>query len=138
MASKRVRSWFLRQAPKLSRSALVGVAATAADFAVLTALVQGAGVPAARANAFSLLVGSAANFLGNRKFTFSAAGAALGPQALRYGLIEVGAYAANTGLYALLVGPLEIQFLIAKPLGTGLVFLFYSYPLWHWVFRKRA
>lgn len=122
---------------RLLRSGLAGGAATLVDLAVLSLLVSVVGLPPSAASAPALLAGGLANFFANRHFAFRAHEGSLLRQLALYVVVESGALALNGLLFeiALRLTPGAPSMYVALRLVTShLVFLAYSYPLWHRVF----
>ncbi len=120
---------------RFSRSLVVGAVATAVDLAVLTTLVQVFGVSAQWANVPSLLAGLTVQFLGNRTFVFKANKGRLSRQLGAFVAAEAGALALNALGFAALVAWSPVPYPLARLLGEMVVYVGYSYPLWHKVFR---
>ena len=120
------------------RSALAGLAATAADLATLSGLVVLAHWSPRAANVPALIVGGVVNFVGNRVYAFHAREGNVAVQAIGYTAVELVALALNGLLYEAILrwvpATTEIFWLV-RLLTTNVVFLLWSYPLWHHVFR---
>ncbi len=129
------RETLLARLRRLLRGAGVGIAATAADLLVLALLVEGAGMPVTVANVPALLVGAAVQFVGCRHLVFQASGGALGRQIAGFALAEAGTLALNGLAFHLFVTLTPVPYALARPAGTFLVFVGFSYPVWHLVFR---
>lgn len=128
-----LRKW-LGAALRIGRSVLVGGAATLLDLGVLALLVEVAHLPATVANVPALLVGALVQFLGCRYFVFPAQGTDLRKQAGGFAAVEVATLALNGVAFHVLVAGLHVPYAFARPLGTFLVFIAFSYPLWRLVF----
>lgn len=124
----------LRTAIRIARSVLVGGAATLVDVAVLALLVEVAHLPATTANVPALLVGALVQFLGCRYLVFEAGGGDLRRQAGGFAAVEVATLALNGLAFHALVAGLHVPYVFARPLGTFLVFIAFSYPMWQLVF----
>ena len=125
---------------RMVRSAAAGLAATGADLATLSILVVGAHWPPRLANVPALLVGGIVNFVGNRVYAFHARGGNAALQAAGFTVVELVALALNGVLYDAvlrLVPAAGSVFWLVRLLTTNVVFLFWSYPLWHKVFRVK-
>jgi putative flippase GtrA len=120
---------------RFSRSLVVGAVATLVDLAVLTTLVQVFGVSAQWANVPSLVAGLTVQFLGNRTFVFKAGGGRLSRQLGAFLVAEAGALVLNALGFAALVAWSPVPYPLARLLGEAVVYVGYSYPLWHKVFR---
>jgi putative flippase GtrA len=128
------------QLKTMARSAAAGLAATGADLATLSFLVLVTHWSPRAANVPALLVGGIVNFVGNREFAFHAREGNAAKQALGYAAVEGAALVWNGVLYdqvlRWLPGAGE-YFWLLRLVVTNVVFLVWSYPLWHRVFRVR-
>jgi len=134
-------SGFLKRAQVFLRSAAVGAAATLADLSALFLLVQVAGVTAALANVPALLLGVAAQFVGNRQFAFrdqARRGRALAVQGGQFLLVEAGALGLNALFFELIVARTKVPYLLARLVSSALVYAGYSFPLWNRIFRREV
>ena len=107
------------------RAGAAGIAATAADLAVLTLLVAGGVV----------------NFVGNRHFAFRAQTGPLVRQAILYTLVEVIALALNGLLYDVTLRAFpgaRPAYWLVRLVTSHVVFLAWSFPLWRRVFTAPA
>ncbi len=129
----------LEQLKRLLRSGAAGLAATAADLATLWLLVAVAGWGPREANVPALLVGGVVNFIGNRVYAFHARHGNAAVQALGYTAVEGVALVLNGVLYDFVLreapGVAAVYWLV-RLVTTNLIFLLWSYPLWHLVFRS--
>lgn len=126
---------------KLLRSLLSGGAATLADLLVLTLLVAIAHVDPRIANVPALLAGGIVQFIGNRRFAFRADREPMGPQLAGFVVVEGVALALNGVLFDLAMRHLHAHPDWAIPVRlvtSHLVFLVWSFPLWHLVFNKKV
>src|SRR5262245_48594343 len=119
----------------LLRSSVVGLAATLVDLASLFLLVHGVGLPPEQANVPTLLPGLAVQFFGNKLFAFGDRSPALLRQGGLFVLVEVGAFFLNVLAFHLIVTLSTVHYLLARMLGTALVYLGFSFPLWGLIFR---
>jgi putative flippase GtrA len=119
----------------LLRSALIGLAATAADLLALFALVEVLGLPAPVANVPALLVGITVQFFGNKHFAFRDPSRDYLRQGALFGLVELGALLLNAVVFHLLVTGTPVPYWLARALGSAGVYFGFSYPLWRHVFR---
>ncbi len=119
-----VRLW------RFTRALIVGGAATAADFTVLTVSIRLLDVAPEIARGPALLAGALVQFFGNRRYTFRAQQGSLGRHAKLFLAFEVLGYLANLVLYRFLVKwfPAVAPELLSFA-GTFVVFVAYSYPL---------
>lgn len=122
---------------RMLRSMLVGLAATLADLAALTALVELCGVVPTIANVPSLLVGAMVQFLGCRSFVFPKNDARWIAQLVGFAAAEAGTLTLNGILFFLLVRFSLVPYALARPLGTFLVFVGFSYPAWKRIFTAK-
>ncbi len=125
---------------RLVRSALAGLAATGADLATLSLLVVFLHWSPRAANVPALLVGGVVNFVGNRVYAFHAREGNATVQAVGFTAVEVVALVLNGVLYDAVLRwvPVATQaFWLVRLLTTNAVFLVWSFPLWHRVFRVR-
>jgi putative flippase GtrA len=122
----------------LLRSGAAGLAATAADLATLALLVSWADWSPRAANVPALLVGGIVNFVGNRIYAFHARHGNAAFQALGFTAVEGVALALNGILYDFVLRELPgvaAVYWLVRLFTTNLIFLAWSYPLWHLVFR---
>jgi putative flippase GtrA len=127
-----------RWASRLAGSAGLGVLATVVDFAVLTGLVELAGLAPAIANIPALACGAAVQFVGCRYLVFRARAGSFAKQLGGFAATELGTVALNGLAFHLFVTFTSIPYPIARVVGTFLVFAGFSFPLWTLVFRGRA
>ena len=123
------------------RGVLAGGLATAADLVALAVLVSLVGLAPRVANVPALLLGGVTQFLANRSFVFRSRDADVVRQAALFVLVEAIALVLNAVLYeqAMRSIPAAHGLYVVVRLVTGhLVFLLWSYPLWHRVFAPRA
>lgn len=119
----------------LIRSLLVGVAATVVDVAALFLLVRVLGLHPTAANVPALLLGVTLQFLGNKLWAFQDRSRAYVRQGSLFALVEAGTFVLNALAYHVFVAWMGIDYLLARPLGTFLVYAGFSYPLWARIFR---
>lgn len=120
----------------LSRSAIVGVAATLADLATL-AVLDAFGVRPAWANVPALTLGIVIQFVGNKLWAFrdrNNDARALARQGGAFLAIEAVAFALNAILFHLLVVVAGFPTLLGRVLVSAAVYFGFSYPLWGRVF----
>ena len=123
---------------RLLRAGVAGLIATGADLLTLVVLVDVARLSPRAASVPALIAGGIVNFIGNRDFVFNARSGNLVKQSMGYIAVELGALALNAMEYdaALRIIPAAARVFWLVRLGTtNLVFLGWSYPLWHDVFR---
>jgi putative flippase GtrA len=121
---------------RLLRSLLAGGMATLADLATLFVLVTLLRIPAHAANVPALLAGAAVQFFANRHFVFRAGSGALARQAVLFVVVEGVALLLSGFLFdrAMHVTP-ESLYAVVRLVTSNVVFVFFSYPLWRFVFR---
>ncbi|MCC6574829.1 MAG: GtrA family protein [Planctomycetes bacterium] len=130
---------FADKAWRFLRNALTGGIATAVLYAVYLPMVWALGdewnVSAGRSG---LIAGAVVQFLGCRYFVFRAAHGALRRQVIGFILAELVTLGANVLVLHLAQTLLPDGIRTSKfiPLATTCaVFVFFSYPVWHWVFK---
>jgi putative flippase GtrA len=102
--------------------AAVGAVGTLAHYTVLVALVHFAGTDAAHASAAGFVAGAAVNYALNYSVTFRSRAPHL--RAIpRFMLIAVVGLCLNTAIVALGVGALDLHYLLAQMVATGLVLI---------------
>jgi putative flippase GtrA len=122
---------------QLLRGAGIGVLATIVDLAVLLLLVEGAGISPLVANIPALLVGAAVQFVGCRHVVFRSREAKLGQQIVGFAVTEAATLALNGLAFHVLLTLTPVPYPFARPIGTFLVFVLFSFPMWRLVFRQR-
>jgi putative flippase GtrA len=123
----------------LTRSAIVGIAATLADLATLTILVSILGLRPEAANLPALLVGVLTQFVGNKYYAFANGACdarSLARQGTRFILVEAGALILNAIAFHFIVALTPVPYPIARLIGSSLVYFAYSYPLWGRIFSS--
>jgi putative flippase GtrA len=126
---------------RLLRSAGAGAAATLVDLAFLTGLVSLAGVSPRAASIPALALGNVVTFFGQKYFAFHAERAHAAGQAISFVLVEGGGFVLNLLLFELVLRSLPAatsHYALARLLTTNAVWLVYSFPLWHLVFRPNS
>ena len=126
---------------RLLRSAGAGAAATLVDLAFLTGLVSLAGVSPRAASVPALVLGNVVTFFGQKYFAFQAQRAHAAGQALSFVLVEGGGFMLNALLFELVLRLLPAatsHYALTRLLTTNAVWLLYSFPLWHLVFRPKT
>ena len=120
-----------------SRSTLVSLFTTALDFLTLVLLVEKLGVSYVWATWIGTVVGSLSNFTINKRWAFEAGRQNLGPQFLRFLLVQTGSSTLQTlGVWTFtrFVG---LPYEASKLLVAAVVYLGWNFPLNRWfVFRK--
>jgi putative flippase GtrA len=132
----RVRALFWR----LVRSAGAGAVATVVDLGALTILVSFVGVSPRVANVPALVLGATVMFFGQKHVAFRAKGGSVTREAILFALVQLGGLALNALLYDLVLRavPGAARFYVPVRMGTtNVVWLAYSFPMWHLVFAPR-
>jgi putative flippase GtrA len=125
---------------RLLRSALGGLLATLADLGALTLLVQGFGVSPRVASVPALLAGNLVMFFAQKKVAFRSSGGSVRRELVRFALVQSGGFLLTALLYDLalaLIPGAAGAYVLTRLVVTNLVWLGYSFPLWHWVFPTR-
>lgn len=138
----RVRFSSLRRiARTFTRSAAVGLVATAVDLGVLALIVGALHRSPTLANVPGLLAGAAVQFWGNKYFAFEDRSPVVLAQATGFGAVTALTFLLNALGYELVVNTFAVHYLLARPLSEVLVYVGFTFPLWHRVFgagRRRA
>ena len=122
----------------LRRSALIGIAATLADLAMLALLVHGLGVAPGWANVPALTLGLVIQFVGNKFWAFkdrSLDPSALAVQGSAFLVVEVVAFLLNAGLFHVFAVMLGVPALVARVVASAAVYFGFSYRFWTKIFR---
>ncbi|MFZ5892408.1 MAG: GtrA family protein [Myxococcota bacterium] len=123
---------------RLARSGLAGAGASLADLALLTALVQFGGVAPRAASVPALLLGAVVMFFGQKYVAFRSHAKPSVREVVLFVLVQLGGFILTALLFdaALRLEPRLAPYYVAVRLvTTNLVWLLYSFPLWHLVFR---
>jgi putative flippase GtrA len=120
----------------LARSSTVGVFATLTDLTTLFLLISVVGLPAEVANVPSLLPGLVVMFFGNKYFAFEDRSRQVVKQGMRFLFVEAWAFVINAMFFHLLVREGNLQFMLARLLGTFVVYIGFSFPFWTFIFHK--
>lgn len=131
MQPHRIRDAVLR----FLRGSAVGIVATLLDMAVLAVLVEWVHLTPAQANIPALVAGAVVQFVGCRHLVFRATKGSVPRQVLGFAATEAGTLTLNGILFHVLVSLTPVPYPLARMLGTFLVFIGFSYPLWGRVFR---
>jgi putative flippase GtrA len=124
----------------LRRSAIVGIAATLVDLAMLALLVHGMGVAPAWANVPALGLGLVIQFVGNKLWAFQDRAtdpALLARQGSAFLAVEVIAFTLNAALFHLLSPLIGLPPLLARVVASAAVYFGFSYRLWGRIFRPQ-
>jgi putative flippase GtrA len=115
------------------------VVATAIDFATMSALVSGLGVPAALATAIGAAVGGLSNFLLGRHWIFSAREDHVGGQAWRYVFVSGASLGWNAGGEYVGHDLLGLHYLLARVIIASIVSVCWNFPVQRaFVYRETA
>ncbi|MFY2556168.1 GtrA family protein [Corallococcus terminator] len=109
-------------------NAAAGAVATLADFAVVLALVELAGLLPAWATVLGALLGAVVNYSINRVFTFRST-AAVGRQLMRYAVVSGTSALLNAGGVALLTLHPQLAYTLGWWLVRGVVYFAWNLPL---------
>jgi len=121
------------------RSGGAGALAAGTDLGTLTLLVQVFGVPPRAASVPALALGAIVMFFGQKYLAFQSSGKPSLREMLLFALVQLGGFALTAFLFDLLLRlvPLAAEhYVVSRLIVTNLVWLAYSFPLWHFVFRK--
>jgi putative flippase GtrA len=112
-----------------SRSTLTSLFTTALDFLTLTGLVELLGVGYVVATWMGTVVGSLSNFTINKHWAFEAGKSPVGPQMVRFLVVQAvasGLHTLGVWLFTRFGGA---PYLVSKTIVAVLVFLTWNYPL---------
>jgi putative flippase GtrA len=132
------RSKLQRVFARFARASVVGIIASVADIGSLTLMIEVFGLRDVIANWPSLFLGISVQFIGAKYAVFRAHRGSWVRHIGGFVAVEVGAYILNGLAFHFLVTLTPIPYIIARILGTLTVFLVFSYPIWHWVFKDGA
>lgn len=119
----------------VSRSALVGVLATATDLAVLAALASGAGLGPRLASPVALTLGLGVQFVGNKLFAFEDRRRAWLKQGSLFLAVEALSFALNLFLFDVAVRAVPaVPYVVVRAACQALVYFGVSLPLWSRIF----
>jgi len=105
---------------QLLRYTLVGAAGTLAQYVILVALVEGAGVDVVAASTLGAVAGALVNYALNRRYTFG--GASPHVRSLpRFLAVAAAGIGLNAVVLALLAGYTALPYLAAQVIATALV-----------------
>jgi putative flippase GtrA len=123
---------------RLIRSAIAGGLATVVDLAVLMGLVSLAQWTARSASVPALVAGAVAAFVAQKYYAFQAVGGPVVRQATQFALVQVGSAVLTGVFYDLVLGlapAFASAYVIVRLVTSNIVWLGFSFPLWHFVFR---
>jgi putative flippase GtrA len=130
----------MRALLRLARSGAAGLVATLCDLGVLTGLTELAGVSPRVASVPALVAGGVVMFFGQKYFAFRTGGAPRTRELVEFAAVQVGGLVLTGFLYDVVlryVPSLTTHYVLVRLGVTNLVWLAYSFPLWHVVFRGR-
>jgi putative flippase GtrA len=126
---------------RLLHSAGAGGVATLVDLGSLTAMVSLFGLSPRVANVPSLLLGSLVMFFGLKRFAFRGrGGGGVRREVALFTVVQLVGVALSAILFDALVlhSPLAQRWYVgARLVASSVVWLGFSFPAWHWVFRAR-
>ncbi len=126
---------------RLVRSAGAGALASGADLASLTALVSLAGLSPRAASVPALVLGCVVMFYGQKLWAFRARAGRVGREAILFVLVQIGGLVLTALLYelAMRASAAAVQhYVLVRLITTNLVWLGYSFPMWHLVFKPSS
>lgn len=124
---------------RLVRSGGAGALAAGTDLVTLTLLVRAAGVSPRVASIPALVLGAVVMFFGQKYLAFRASGKPSARELVTFALVQLGGLALTAWLFDRLLSAVPLatsHFLVSRLVVTNLVWLAYSFPLWHLVFRR--
>ncbi len=123
---------------RLLRSGAAGAGASIVDLAVLTGLVQLGGVSPRAASVPALIAGGIVMFFGQKYLAFRGRTGSVARELLLFTAVQAGGLVLTGLLFdgTLRIAPgLGHYYVVVRLVTTNVVWLGYSFPLWHWVFR---
>jgi len=126
---------------RLARSGGAGALAAGTDLVTLTVLCELFGVEPRVASVPALTLGTVAMFFAQKYLAFQSTARPSARELVLFTLVQAGGYGLTLLGYDLalrLVPWLAVHYVLARLAVTNLVWLGYSFPLWHWVFRGPA
>ncbi len=117
-----------------TRSAAVGVVATAVDFLSLIGLVSGLGFPARMASLPALSLGIAVQFFGNKWLAFRDPSRDWLRQVTSFLAIEALGFACNAFCFDRLLAITHLPYVVCRVLSTSIVYFAVCLPLWSRLF----
>lgn len=124
---------------RLARSAGAGAVSTLVDLTSITILVEVLHVSTRAANVPALTLGAITMFVGQKYFAFRAGGD-VRKEIVLFAAVQVGGFALNAFLFDLAIrsSVLAAKYYLVTRMAVGnVVWLGYSFPMWHLVFRPR-
>jgi putative flippase GtrA len=126
---------------RLVRSAGAGAVATVVDLGSLTALVSIAGLSPRAASVPALVLGGIVMFFGQKHWAFRSHAGRTGREAVLFALVQIGGLVLTALLFEFVmrVAPAATRYyVIVRLVTTNVVWVGYSFPLWHLVFKPGA
>jgi putative flippase GtrA len=126
---------------RLARSGGAGALAAGADLLTLTALSELFAVDPRLASIPALTLGTVVMFFAQKYLAFQSTGRPSTRELVLFALVQAGGYCLTLAAYDFslrLVPWFAAHYVLARLAVTNLVWLGYSFPLWHAVFRQRA
>jgi len=121
------------------RHQLGAIVCTALDFGVMVTIVETGLAGPVFATALGAAVGAITNFFLGRHWIFSAKHAAPVQQGLRYAVVSAASLGLNALGEWLLVRVFGLQYMVGRVIVSGLVSLFWNYPMHRrFVFANRG
>jgi putative flippase GtrA len=129
------RARLVSLAKRLVSGVGVGGVATLVDLATLTLLIEALHLTPSHANLPALFAGASIQFLGCRHVVFDATDGSMSRQFLAFSGVELVTLTLNALLFQALIS-VALPYIFARLLATFGVFMLFSFPAWHWVFRR--
>lgn len=102
-------------------------------------LVEGFGVPPRVASVPALTLSAIVMFFGQKYLAFQSDGKPSAREVWLFALVQLGGLAVTAWLFDLVLRMVPISaehYVVSRMVVTNAVWLGYSFPLWHLVFRK--
>lgn len=125
---------------RLVRSGAAGLVSTIVDLTSLTILVEGLHVSTRAANVPALVLGAITMFVGQKYFAFRTLGD-VRREIFLFALVQAVGFALNAWIFdfAIRSSALAARYYLITRMATGnVVWLGYSFPMWHLVFKRRV
>jgi putative flippase GtrA len=124
---------------RLIRSGGAGAIAAGSDLLTLTLLVQAFEVSPRVASVPALVLSAIIMFFGQKYLAFQSNGKPSLREVWLFALVQIGGLVVTAFLFDLLLRSVPLSskhYVISRMIVTNAVWLGYSFPLWHLVFRK--
>ena len=122
---------------QFTRFGLVGILAAIGHYGTLIALVELGGAGPVPASLGGYIVGGAIGYVANRRFTFDS-DASHRVAVTRFVLVAVVGFGLTGLVMALLTGPMQLHYLLAQLVTTGIVMLWSFWANKLWTFSSRV